>query len=227
MNYEKIKKQFNGKKIGEIETEAGRHLKNSQHSRAEFIKVLYYLQRTRRFRENAKYKVSTFADYIQNEYNLTASVFEKEKWVYLHFEKEADIIGAGRVARIKQDCGNVRGKKVIKELLTLKKQKPKQFTLQKIDEVIEKNTKYKKPANAGGDKTGLQRQLQQLREENRSLHRELAERIAQIEKLKETLKKREAVIKLLEKEINDYGNYPYYMPGLKGVQISNAAEAVK
>lgn len=105
MLIEELKKKYDGKAIAEIESGCKKLVEKSVDNRKEFILGLYYLERTKRFKENKIYANSTFESYIRTMYNLRYNTYNKERFGFIAHPAAAQKWGVGLIAKIQNVCG--------------------------------------------------------------------------------------------------------------------------
>jgi hypothetical protein len=129
-----LKKQYDGQKINDIESTVTMYHDLSAANRKDFILGLYYLDRTKRFKENKVYRNATFEKYIGNLYSLKRATYDKERFAFIAHPEAAEKYGPGLVARIKDDCGADKVVDVVKKIEDAK-------DIGTIDKIIVKNAK--------------------------------------------------------------------------------------
>jgi len=139
MNIEQLKKQYDDQSIDTIEAGASEAKGQQVKARKEFIWRLFYLERTKRFRENQQYAKSTFKDYLYGRWMMRHTTYLHERQAYVTFPKEAEKYGPGLVSKVRRKCDFSGAKKVWKEIDQIK---PNGTFREKADKVIEK---YAKP----------------------------------------------------------------------------------
>jgi hypothetical protein len=185
-----LKKQYDGQKINDIESTVTRYHDLSAANRKDFILGLYYLDRTKRYKENKVYKNATFEKYIGNLYSLKRATYDKERFAFIAHPEAAEKYGPGLVARIKDDCGADRVVDVVKKIEDAK-------DIGTIDKIIVKNAK-KQPEPKNAD-TKSEPPKKVLERENANQVKTIAdylktihEQDEQIQKLTDTVEKLKA-----------------------------------
>lgn len=185
MMNKKIKKKYDGMSLSGIETDITLKKESSLKSRKEFIEGLYYLETTKRFRDDKKYKNSQFSTYIMDKFQLRITTYHKEKFAFLKFPEASEKHGPGLINKVKSRCGVGNVQKIIKEIET----KP-DISRENIEKLIEKNTTKERPELP---KAPTYRELQfrviELEAENKKLSDEVGKHLDQIERLKSTVGK--------------------------------------
>jgi len=105
MLIEELKTQYDKVKVSAIEADCKNALSISALNRGDFILKLYYLETTKRFKENKVYKNDTFETYIMRLFNLRYSTFNRERFAFIAHPVATAKWGAGLIDKIKNDCG--------------------------------------------------------------------------------------------------------------------------
>jgi len=186
------------KSIEQIETIAESALKESVENRVKFISVLYFLERTKRFRENKQFKNETFKNYITIKYLLPYERYYQERLAYVKTPKEVETYGIGNVVKVNKQCSPLEAPKVFEELNRKVKEKQKKqkvtdsqpvvLAQPEIDAVIKKHARPKiEIPQKVYTYAQLERMYQKTCEENKRLLKKLEELKAREEKLKGAL----------------------------------------
>ena len=113
---EELKNRYREKKLSVIESFALQYRDQSIELRKDFIMALYYLQFTRRFRENPAYKKESFEAYVNDIFHLRIGTFNQERWAFIKHESSSIKHGPGLITKIKKVCGSLNVKKVIDKI---------------------------------------------------------------------------------------------------------------
>ena len=180
-----MKVKYDPKSINVIEAAIETAKNASLESRRDFIHTLFYLDQTKRFRENSSYKKATFAVYIGFRYHLRLATYQKEKIAFLAHEKHTLIYGPGLVSKIRTECGPTKVDEVFSKLTP-------DDNVQKIEKTIKRFAKPKKVV-----KEKIKAEIptvieQSLRERNIELEKRIVDQDAQIFKLKATVERLKA-----------------------------------
>jgi len=105
MHIRELKKQFDTTAISTIEKEADACIVNHLTARKEFIGILFYLERTKRFKENKTFKDATFGQYISDRFHLLYGTYHRERRAFFSFPHEAEKHGVGVVSKAITRCG--------------------------------------------------------------------------------------------------------------------------
>lgn len=168
MTKSEISNKYDGKSIGEIEHLAKDASSASLDKHKEFISILFYLQDSKRFRENKAYKESTFQRYILDMYGMTMNSYNTYRFAYFYFPDEVERLGVGVVKKIRAKCGTETVARVVDEIDSNKK-----LTPEKIDTIIEKYAKPEPPREPRLSYHDLSRMVEQKDVEIAKLRKEL------------------------------------------------------
>ena len=116
MMIEDLKNKYDLVNIDIFESECFSARALSGKYRMDFIFRLYYLERTKRFREFSVYRNATFSEYITNKFNLRYGTYNKERFAFIAFPEETIKWGAGLINKIKEICGADKVRTVIEQM---------------------------------------------------------------------------------------------------------------
>lgn len=186
---QELKKENDKRTIREIQEEIHDQNNKSRNAMIRRTKLLFYLERTSRFKEIKEYEKVTFDTYIQHEYNLLYGTYERERKAVTAFPKQVESYGVGLVAKVIKETEKPEvALKAINGLTKKGKERPADFR-PKVEKIIEKHAKPKKAKP--GTRVLVCTQCDKYKEEIRLLNIELAEKNEQIRKLKAALNKRD------------------------------------
>lgn len=135
MKIEDLKKEYDNLDICTIENHAANCREHSRQQEKAFILRLFYLESTKRFRENPAFRKATWADYLQRKWNMSVNQYMKLRMAWIAYEEFSEQHGPGTVAKVVQECGAKKTPEVIKAIQKEAPQAPiKQEALQKIIE---------------------------------------------------------------------------------------------
>lgn len=193
MNIKQLKEKYDAKQIDEIEALAknANELQEMQHK--EFIGALFYLENTKRFKENPTYKAATFAEYTIGFYGLSVQTYNHYRFAYFRYPAESEKYGPGTIMNIVKKCGGEMVPTVIKAI-----EKEKKLDQAKKGEVIEKFAKtHLKKRKARPSYAEIERENIKLKKENQELQKRLKEVVEQNERLKAAVNRYESGIQRL------------------------------
>jgi hypothetical protein len=116
MVFDELKKKYDSLEITEIESEMERHGRFSIQHRKEFIFGLYYLERTKRYRESGRFKAASFDVYLRSVFNLSIQKYEEERKAFIVYPEESQKHGVGIVVNIIKKCGALKAESAIKAI---------------------------------------------------------------------------------------------------------------
>jgi len=177
---------LNGLTITQIETEVDNGLRAANKHLLGSIKRLYYLETTGRYKENERYKDSTFSEYLKFRYLMSTSLYHSRKVAVLGHPNEVEKHGEAVVSIVRRRCGVVPAKKVFQEIEEMPPEKRTPAAIEKVLSRYEKPSIPSRPSTIAGtrnENTRLRTELQEARQTIRSLELLLEERDKQIEKL--------------------------------------------
>lgn len=109
---EELQKMYDKMSIAEIEVSAGGHQSCMRESQVEMVKVLYYLENTKRYKENRRYAKASFGEYVDGVFSIREGTYREWKRAVLHWEKEVLKHGVGLPAKVASICGALKAPKV-------------------------------------------------------------------------------------------------------------------
>jgi hypothetical protein len=136
MNIIQLKAKYDDKAISEIEAVAKTASATQESQHKEFIGVLFYLENTKRFRENDQFKKSTFGEYVRAFYGMAIHTYNHYRFAYFRFPVESEKYGVGPVMKTVKNCGSETAPMVFKAIEA--ERKP---STAKVNEIIEKYAK--------------------------------------------------------------------------------------
>lgn len=185
MRMEDLKKTYDVKGIDEIELIAKDSKASHESQHKQFIGVLFYLENTKRFKENKTYKDASFAAYVMGVFGIPFTTYDKYRFAYFRYGVESEEFGAGNVMKIVSNCGREMVPVVAKEL----RQQKNKLNPERIRETIEKFAKKRlKQRKARPSYKDLDRELIAEKKKNGELNRALKLAHEQIERLKATVR---------------------------------------
>jgi hypothetical protein len=193
MKLDKLKKENDGRSIVDIEQEIKNNQLRNRATMIRMVELLYYLDRTRRFKENEGYKNSQWDHYLLDFYGMRPHTYIKYRNAILRQRKKVEEHGVGLVAKIWDVCD--KPEKAIKEIDKLKTSGVQ--WRQKVEEIIEKHRKPK-PVRIQAPALS-QDEMDRLREIIREQRTEIKELRDQNEKLKRTVIEQKTELTKLEK----------------------------
>jgi len=162
--------------IAEIETLARGSADSYKKHWKDFLNIMSYIERTRRWRENPDFAKTSFDTYIHDVYGVSYSRYYNDKMVYVRYPEEAGVYGPAPLVYTERRLG--KGK---------------------IPEIIDKAEKIRKK-----EKIGIKPAFKKAVEEHSKKHPEddkyLQKKIKQTQKVCPECLEKDKVIKALMKE---------------------------
>lgn len=176
---ESLRNKYDRFNIGALEGIAESALMISAEQLTKSIEILFYFERTKRFRENKQYENSSFNDYLKNRY---AMAWHKYHYLRLAITRYPDMVfkyGIGVVEEAVRKCENPQ------KVLTIIDEK--KADTKEIKEIIKKHKRpvKKKEDHTKSFETAIDKLKTRLKESDDS-NKQMA---GQIKKLKKTIEK--------------------------------------
>jgi len=187
-----LKKKYDSMKIGEVEKKVKSVQDEAKGLYANFIELLFYLERTERFKDNHLYKKSTFKDYLSFEYGVRFKAYHQKRLALSNHPEFFPKHPLPLYSAIKSKCGADKVPEVIKGI------EKKEFSLKRtlrredIQQVIDKHRKPKAPGAPKVDVKDLKNQIVHSRDDAVQLRKIIVEKDGQIAKLKATVERLQA-----------------------------------
>ena len=186
-----------------------------QEARKDFYSILKYLERTNRYKEDKRYKKSSFKTFISNEYGLDYARYQRTSIVMERFPDAVAEHGVGFVEKAYNKHGDINTPKVL-ETITRKQQSRKTPLRAEEKQKVVESYKPKQaspspqPAKAEGNtKTNWVREhgkLYKQLEEERKARVEAEEQVVKLKEtvfnLKEVVNQKNQIIKQLEDKLS-------------------------
>jgi len=180
MNLDKLKTQYDGATILTIENMATTAANRALSHRKIFIEILFYLERTNRFRENKRFKKATFGQYISDLFYLRYGTYFVERNAFAKHSVEVHTLGIGVVKRIQEKCKTNKLQTVFGAIKNL----GAKATKIQIDKIIETHAKPVPVKPQKRSITQLQADLDRAKQTIIDQNKIIAEQAAQVKKLK-------------------------------------------
>jgi len=182
-----LKKHYDGKAIEELEDIASNATTAWFENGILFINMMFYLERTKRYKENKRFAKSTFEEYIRIRHGLQPKKYYRDRLAYVNYPEETREYGVGFVEKVKRKCGVLNFPKVVKDIKKAETNK-EPLIQQEINDIIEKHSTEKPPA-ATLPSWVLRKELDTLRQAIVDKDSIIKEQAIQIVKLKKTIKR--------------------------------------
>ena len=200
MLIEDLKKKYDSKPINEVESDCKKNADSASDNRKEFILGLYYLDRTKRYKENPVYAKSTLETYIRSMCNLRKATYEKERFAFISHPSSAKKWGVGLISRIQKSCGAGNVPNIMLKINAIPN-----ATHDKIEKVIIQNSKPR-PDNKVQVETKINLESDNIRKGKAIAEyiQTINEKDTQIARMRETIMNLKAENEILKNEINKY-----------------------
>lgn len=188
---EELKKKYDTRSISQIENEAAHEKDLELKHQKSFIRALYYLDHTKRFRENPRFKNSSFDEYIKTMFDISPGWYKRLKIAFIGYPEQTEKFGPRTTYEIHDKCGPVRAAVAYKELETVPLKKATPGFVEKViakHEKPELKAKREETVVAKPTVESLLRQLSQKDEIIAEQERTILEQHEQIKKLKAALR---------------------------------------
>ena len=186
---EKLRKKYDKISISNIEKKADKLNDTTAKFHYDRVCLLYYLERTSRYKENKLYKNEQFEIYLFDRHSMRIGTFNSDRLAIFNNLKEVQKHGIGLVKKVYHSCGVTNAAIVFTQL-----NDPKVKTRTDKQKIIEKYMKPKtKPL--GPTKSQLQAEIikkDQVIFEQQITINELTERIRKLVITVKSYKEREA-----------------------------------
>jgi len=184
-----LKAKYDSQPIKAIEKEAKTTQVQAKDVYGNFVEILFYLERTQRFKENPLYKKSTFNGYLSFEYGLLYNSYHEKRLAMSNFPEFSKKYTPQLYSAIKKKCGSDKVAGVVKEIEAKDAKLKRPLDRAGIQEIIDKNRKPVKPKAEKPDVKMLQDKVITFQESSKKLEKVVMTKDEQITKLKATVKR--------------------------------------
>ena len=125
--------------ISVLESQVIKLFTMSRESQKEMYMILDYLRMTNRFRENTRYKKTSFWVYLEDRFTIREGTFRENVRAFTKFPEFAVEYGAGIINKIDKVCGAGRIGKVISEITKETTARKKPLNRASIETIIQKH----------------------------------------------------------------------------------------
>ncbi len=193
---EQLKKKYDGKSLKEVEKSLDGFNTKSHENRKAFIMGLYYLKCSTRYKEDKRYKTTSFENYALERHNIGDRRFRDELNAFVQHEPETKSLGVGMVIKIKKKCGAKKAPVVLKKIAAIEKEVKRPLDRQQINSVIWDNRKpgKEKKAKTGPTMAEFKADLNSTRKELSTKYNIIKEQADQIGKLQKTVAARDEMV---------------------------------
>jgi len=127
--------------ITDLESQVEQMFTLSRESQKEMYFVLEYLRTTNRYKENSRYKKSSFWEYIDDRFTIRQGTYRENVRAFVKFSDFAVEYGTGIVTSIVNKCGTAKTKRVITEIQKEEEVHKRPITRVAIQKIIDKHAK--------------------------------------------------------------------------------------
>jgi hypothetical protein len=190
-----MKQKLDGKTIKQIENFAANENKKSVEHRRQFIETLYYLRKTKRYRENPVYKNAGFSTYISGVFMMNETAFENERRAYVIYPEQSKKLGPGVVSKAIKVCGLRGAEKPLETIMSMPKADAK--TASDLIEASRPKRDVEFIAKSP-TKSELRKEIEEHLQTIHAQAEEIDELTEQVNRLKKTVIAKNEIIKELE-----------------------------
>ncbi len=137
----KVPTKYDALTIAELEGSVEKMFTLSRESQKEMYCVLEYLRTSNRFKENTRYKKSSFWEYLEDRFTIRQGTYRENVRAFVKFPDFAVEYGTGLVTAIEGKCGNLKTAKVIAEIIKEEAAHKKPLNRMAIQSIIDKHAK--------------------------------------------------------------------------------------
>jgi hypothetical protein len=198
-----MKKQYDGKPVKDCIDLVKKFNAEMIQRGEELVSLLYYLEKTKRFREDPTYKKLDFKVFVWEACHISYNRYRELAFAYNWFPEESRELGPTTIQTARTKVGVSKLPQVLSEIkATTSKIKNPEKKREAVNRVIEKHAP--KPTTTATTDTkaywkqkcaGLEKRLQAVSEENKALKKENADLRAQLDRQKAPV---EAFLKVRE-----------------------------
>lgn len=152
--------------------------------------LLFYLEKTNRFREEQSYSNSTYSDWLRDKLGMTYPQYHSRRMAYDLFDEPAiNTLGIGTVSRAIRVCGAKKARAIVRQAETpiqanelIKENRKRPPIRPATKPLIERNV-------TATDFRALEKENAKLKATNKAQEEYIQQLEAQVEKLKATVKR--------------------------------------
>jgi len=136
---EEKNQKYDGINITELETKIDKLNTLSREHQKEMYERLEYLRFTNRYKENPRYKTSSFWLYLGDRFTIREGTYRDNVRVFTKFPEYVIQYGVGMIAKIDRICGGMRVEKVISEIQQEATNRKTPLSREKMETIIQKH----------------------------------------------------------------------------------------
>ena len=210
MNETEKNQKYDGITISELEGKIEKlHILSREHQK-EMYECLEYLRMTGRYKENPRYKKSSFWMYLEDRFTIREGSYRGNVRAFTKFPKYTLEYGVGMVSKIDRLCGGMKVDKVISEIQQEATSHKTPLSRDKMESIIQKYRSVKNKKEKPDWKTMYEHEKaahETTKEALRFAMKKIKELNEQIEKLKVTAHTVTSIKRIFDKE-----KYPIQHP---------------
>lgn len=131
--------------IDAIEENIGKLKESSRDAQVKMYEMLYYLERSRRYKENKRYTKSDFKQYIEDRHGIAYYTYLENRKASVNFRQEVVDFGVGLVSKATRMCGVDKVADVFNEVRKLDEVGKRECVpRKKVEEILILNAKPEK-----------------------------------------------------------------------------------
>jgi len=138
-----LKARYDNESIQEIILKAQASIKGMRAHHKASIDILYYLERTGRWREYPGHEKATFVTFLSTTMQMSPKAYYGAKLGYYNYQEATEKYGAGIISEIRSKCGADKVTEVLKAI-EMADNKKTPISLERIKEIINEHAKPKK-----------------------------------------------------------------------------------
>lgn len=186
---EGLKAKYDQKSAEEIVDTLLTAKKRLKELQKEMILGLFYMERTRRWKEYPGYKNTSWEPFLDDLFKMRPTTYRNLLFAFQSFPVESEMYSPGVVVKIKETCGVENLPKVLREITVKDESLIRPIKREQINKIIEKYALPKTPAKIE-DKTDWRQRYLAEHDIRLALERINEELKNQITKLKAALRSR-------------------------------------
>lgn len=138
---EEVKKnpKYDGMTISELESDVEKFHLSSREFQKEMFERLEYLRMTNRYKENLRYKTSSFWMYLEDRFTIRENTYRENVRAYSKFPEYTLEYGVGLVSKVNRVCGPMKVEKVMSEIRDMAANRKTPLSRGKMETIIKKH----------------------------------------------------------------------------------------
>jgi hypothetical protein len=136
-----VPSEYDTLSIVELEKRVEQNHLLSREAQKEMYVMLEYLRTSNRYKENPRYKKSSFWEYLEDRWTIRQGTYRENVRAFTKFPDFAVEYGTGLVTAIEGSCGSLNTAKVIAEIMAAEATHKEPMKRMSIQAVIDKHAK--------------------------------------------------------------------------------------